>query len=102
MLNMPCSAQRRAATEAQVAANAARLVLSAMHGGCSIPLGAHARIQDASMAIEAMISDIKGQRYIRRSRTCDPDRAHACASDLAQDMLDAGRRQILDQIRSND
>jgi len=88
-------------TEAQTTASAERLVLAAMHGGCSIPLGVHARIQDRSLTIEAMISDVEGKTYIRRSQTCDPDQAQTCATDLAQEMLDAGGQEILDQIRNN-
>ena len=88
-------------TEAQTTANAERMVLAAMHGGCSIPLGVHARIQDASLTIEAMISDIEGKTYIRRSQTCDLNQAQTCATNLAHEMLDAGGRQILDQIRNS-
>jgi hydroxymethylbilane synthase len=88
-------------TEAQATANAERMVLAAMHGGCSIPLGVHARLQDRSLTIEAMISDVEGKTYIRRSRNCDLDQAQACTTDLAQEMLDAGGQQILDQIRNS-
>jgi hydroxymethylbilane synthase len=84
-------------TEAQTTANAERMVLAAMHGGCSIPLGVHARIQDGSLTIEAMISDVEGKTYIRRSQSCDLDQAQTCATDLAHEMLEAGGRQILDQ-----
>jgi len=88
-------------TEAQTTANAERMVLAAMHGGCSIPLGVHARIEDRSLTIEAMISDIEGKTYIRRSQTCDLDQVHTCATELAREMLDAGGREILDQIRNS-
>lgn len=88
-------------TEAQATANAERMVLAAMHGGCSIPLGVHARIQDASLTIEAMISDVEGKTYIRRSRTSHVDQAQTCATELAQEMLEAGGREILDQIRND-
>ncbi len=86
-------------TEAQLTAHTERLVLAAMHGGCSIPLGVHARLQDNSLTIEAMISDVEGKTYIRRTKTSTIEQASTCARELAQEMLDAGGQQILEQIR---
>ena len=85
--------------QSRITAEAERLVLASMHGGCSIPLGVHARCSEGSITIDALISDMQGTLQIRRSRTAPIDKAETCARKLAQEMLDAGGKQILDQIR---
>jgi len=85
--------------DTRLAAETERHVLHAMHGGCSIPLGVYARMQGDTLHIDAMISDVQGQNYIRRDRTSVPDQALDCAADLARELLDAGGREILHTIR---
>ena len=85
----------------RIAVEAERHVLKAMHGGCSIPLGVYSQVQDDSIILDAMISDVEGKRYIRRLRTASVGRAKTCAEELAQQLLDDGGQEILDEIRSS-
>jgi hydroxymethylbilane synthase len=84
----------------RITAETERYVLTAMHGGCSIPLGAYCQIHDETITIDAMICDIEGKQYIKRSKAGYIDKAKICAEELAQEMLDAGGREILDKIRN--
>jgi hydroxymethylbilane synthase len=83
----------------RIAVEAERIVLAAMHGGCSIPLGVYSRIVDDTITIDATLSDLEGKRYIKRSQTDHISNAETCAKKLALEMLAAGGQEILDQIR---
>jgi hydroxymethylbilane synthase len=85
----------------RITAQAERRVLSIMQGGCSIPLGVYSTIQAETITIIAMISDIQGRNYIRRSKSAPIDKAKTCAEQLAEELLSAGGRQILEQIRDD-
>ena len=84
----------------RIAVEAERTVLAAMHGGCSIPLGVYARIEGDTITIDAMLSDLEGKKYIKRSQSTAITDASACAAKLACEMLSAGGQKILDKIRT--
>lgn len=86
---------------ARLAATTERQVLAAMHGGCSIPLGAYAQVQKYQLRLDAIISDVEGKTHIHRSRVSPLDQATENAHQLAQELLDAGGREILEAIRKS-
>ncbi len=79
----------------RIVTQAERCVLTAMHGGCRIPLGAYARVVDDKLVIDAMIADLDGKTLIRRSRSATLEEAQSCAEQLAEELLSAGGREIL-------
>jgi hydroxymethylbilane synthase len=87
--------------KSRIAVEAERAILSFMHGGCSIPLGVYSQISGDIITIDAVISDVEGDKYIKRSKTANIDEAKSCAEQLAQELLNAGGREILDQIRNS-
>ncbi len=84
----------------RTAVEAERAVLAAMQGGCSIPLGVYAHISDDTITIDAIISDLEGKKYIKRSKTNSLNNVETLAKKLAEELLTAGGQQILEQIRS--
>ena len=86
---------------ARIETQAERYVLAAMHGGCSIPLGVYARITGDHLTIDAMIADIDGKNLIKRSSSSPVNQSRDCAQKLAEELLEAGGRDILDQIRNS-
>ncbi|MHC4149020.1 MAG: hydroxymethylbilane synthase, partial [Planctomycetota bacterium] len=84
----------------RIATEAERSVLATMKGGCSIPMGVYARIAEEQLEIDAMIADIKGEKYVRRSKTTCPAAAKTCAVELANELLEAGGMEILKELRS--
>jgi hydroxymethylbilane synthase len=84
----------------RIATEAERLVLANTGGGCSIPLGAYARVAEKQLEIDAMMADIKGEKYVRRSKTACLEGAKSCARELADELLEAGGRVILEQLRN--
>ena len=85
----------------RIAVEAERAILSSMHGGCSIPLGVYSQISGDNITIDAVISDVEGYKYIKRSITGHINQANVFAEKLAQELLNAGGREILDQIRNS-
>ncbi len=86
--------------DARITAETERRILAAMHGGCSIPLGVHARTKGNDVLIDAVIADVEGKNVIEKSITVPVDQALDAADKLAQELLDAGGREILDNIRT--
>jgi len=78
-----------------------RCILTSLHGGCSIPLGVYAQISGDTIIIDAMVSDVEGKKYIKRSKTGCISEAKSCAKELAQELLAAGGQEILDEIRNS-
>jgi len=85
----------------RIAAETERRVLETMHGGCSIPLGVYSQIQNDEITIDAIISDLEGKKYVRRTITAPLDQAGATAKKLAGELLADGGQDILDKIRNN-
>jgi len=88
--------------DTRLAVEIERHVLAAMHSGCSIPLGVYAHLENDTITLDAMISDVEGKHYIRRTRTTSRSQALTAAAELAAELLDAGGRQILRHIRGTD
>jgi len=86
--------------QTRIAVEAERAVLAALQGGCSIPLGVYAHILDDTITIDAMISDLQGNEYIKRSRTDSLNNVETSAKRLAEELLTAGGQKILEQIRN--
>lgn len=84
----------------RVAAETERRVLAAMHGGCSIPLGIWSRIEDDTITLEAIISDIDGSQRIQRGGSVALQDAAGLAQDLAEQLLSAGGDRILERMRN--
>jgi hydroxymethylbilane synthase len=87
--------------QTRIATQAERCVLAAMHGGCSIPLGVYARIIGDHLAINTMIADIDGKNLIKRSSSSPVSQSMDCAQKLAEELLEAGGKEILERIKNS-
>lgn len=83
----------------RITAETERQILAATHGGCSIPLGTYSRIQGDAITVDAVIADLKGEKYVRLSETAPTDQARTLAEQLAQQLLTKGGQQILENIK---
>ncbi len=81
--------------ETRVAVTAERALLAALEGGCQVPLGAWARLEQGELVLEACILSADGADYIRRRAAGSPHRAEALGRELAQAMLADGADRIL-------
>lgn len=84
----------------RITAETERYVLAAMQGGCSIPLGVYAHIENEVITIDAMLADIDGKNLIRLSKSATVEQSEQCAKLLAEELLNVGGRKILDKIKN--
>jgi hydroxymethylbilane synthase len=78
---------------------AERAFLRRLEGGCSAPIGAHARFQNGVLRLDGCVASVDGQRLVRGHRTGSSGEADALGLTLANDLLERGAGAILDAIR---
>jgi hydroxymethylbilane synthase len=76
-----------------------RQILEIMQCGCHAPVGAFANIAGNDIMIRAFISDLQGRNFIRREITGKIEKAGELAKKIACEMLDAGGREILENLK---
>ena len=77
---------------------AERALLSALQGGCQVPIGAWARIERGEMVLEAAVTSIDGLQSVKQRLTGSPDQAAQLGQQLAQALIDAGAQAILSEV----
>jgi len=77
---------------------AERQVLVTTQCGCHAPVGAFAKIVGGDIEICAFISDLEGKNFIRHQITGPAARAEELAEKLANDLLNAGGKEILEKL----
>jgi hydroxymethylbilane synthase len=75
---------------------AERALLSAMKGGCQVPLGAWARMERGELLMEACVCSVDGLQYIKERASGPVAEAAQIGERLAQQLLQAGAVEILE------
>jgi hydroxymethylbilane synthase len=76
-----------------------RRILAGLHGGCSIPLGVFSFIENDTLHIRAILSNLAATKQIRKRASCSLDEALETADMITRQILDEGGKQILEEIR---
>ncbi len=80
---------------------AERGVLSALDGGCQLPIAAHARtINPEQIELIARILDVEGTTLLEEHTSGSPQEAHQLGVEAAQKLLSRGGQKILADILS--
>ncbi|TQV72142.1 hydroxymethylbilane synthase [Aliikangiella marina] len=77
---------------------AERAVNNRLQGGCQVPIGAFAQLNNEQITIEALVGSLDGNTIIQRSITGDADAAEKLGIEIAESLLSAGADKILQQI----
>jgi hydroxymethylbilane synthase len=81
---------------------AERAFLHELEGGCQVPIGGLARIENnGSLVLEGLVADVDGATVIRRSRTGRVENPDALGREVARDILESGGKAILDRVYSD-
>jgi hydroxymethylbilane synthase len=84
--------------EADAAVRAERALLSELHGGCSVPVGAYATVADGVLVLSAQVTSLDGrQRVTGTVAAADPESA---GTELAALLKDRGADAILNEVRA--
>ncbi|MHB8527169.1 MAG: hydroxymethylbilane synthase [Candidatus Acidiferrales bacterium] len=81
--------------ETRAAIAAERALLAELEGGCQVPLGAWARIENGALRMDARVLAADGSECIERSAAGPPVNAKEIGRRLARDLLDAGADRLL-------
>ena len=82
----------------RVTVNAERAFLTRLEGGCQVPIAGHAVITDNQLSLDGLIASVDGKRYIRQSITGSVGDSEKLGVDLAERLLAAGGKPILQEI----
>jgi len=88
-------------SDARAATDAEREVLTSMKCGCHAPVGAYAEVTGDQIVLEAFVADASGRRLLRSRMAGPAADPHELGRKVAQDLLDAGGRQILDDLEKD-
>jgi hydroxymethylbilane synthase len=80
---------------------AERAVVSALGGGCQLPLGAIALHDNGHLELHAVVASPDGQRIIRRFARGTADDPEGLGAMLAGELASAGAGRILDEVRGS-
>ena len=86
---------------ARLSAQTERRILTGLHGGCSIPLGVFSCIEKETIYIHAILCNLTATKTIRKEVSCPIDKANETADKIAQEILNKGGREILEDIRQD-
>jgi len=88
--------------ESQAEAETERAFLSALGGGCLVPIGARARVEGGRISLAGYVGHPSGRPSIRLNADGAIDAPGELGRSLAAAMLEQGAREILDEVRSDE
>ncbi|HXN94035.1 MAG TPA: hydroxymethylbilane synthase [Candidatus Acidoferrales bacterium] len=84
--------------ETRTAIIAERALLSALQGGCQVPMGAWARIERSELLLDACVCSVDGAQYVKQRATAPPDQAVQLGEHMARVLIEAGAQSILAEV----
>lgn len=82
----------------RVAVDAERAFLSAVQGGCQVPVAVYGCVEGTTLKLRALILSLDGSRSVADVLNGAPEQAVRIGEELAGRLLDAGGRAILQEI----
>jgi hydroxymethylbilane synthase len=82
------------------AVNAERAFLSALGGGCTVPVAAHAAVADGRLDLQGLVANLNGRKVIRATLSGSAAQAEDIGQRLADRILSQGAAQILREATS--
>ncbi len=83
--------------EAMRELTAERTVVALLDATCASPLGVHAQVEDSRIAVEAFVGLPDGSEWVRDRLDGSAEEPALAGAELAQRLLGAGAREILDR-----
>ena len=84
--------------ETVVRTKAERAFLATLEGGCQVPIAAYATLDGDSLHLKGLVGSVDGKIVIAREATGAQSDAEAIGTALANEVLDAGARPILEAL----
>lgn len=88
--------------DARVCVNAERAFMKTLDGGCQVPAACHARMLDEEeIYVQGIIAREDGSEIIRAERVGDASISEKLGCAIAEELLENGGREILENIRAD-
>ena len=84
---------------AEICVKAERALLRSLEGGCQIPIGAYAELNEDTVVLEGMVGSLDGTTIIRESITGTAEQCESLGETLANRLSELGGKAILEEIR---
>jgi len=84
--------------ETRTAIIAERALLSALHGGCQVPLGAWARVERGELVMDACVCSVDGTQCVKQRATAQAEQAAQLGEHMARLLIEAGAQSILEEV----
>ncbi len=84
--------------ETSVRTKAERAFLATLEGGCQVPIAAYATLNGDALHLKGLVGSVDGATVIVREATGASSEAEAIGTSLANEILDAGARPILEAL----
>lgn len=87
--------------QTRIRVTAERAMNLALQGGCQVPIGSFALLDKDQVFLRGLVGSVDGKQIIRKEITGHKDDAQQLGLDLAQQLLDAGAKEILAEVYNN-
>jgi hydroxymethylbilane synthase len=84
--------------ETRAAIISERALLSALQGGCQVPMGAWARLERGELVMDACVCSVDGGQYVKQRASAPPDQASQLGEHMARLLIEAGAQSILEEV----
>jgi len=84
--------------ETVVRTRAERAFLARLEGGCQVPIAAFATLEKGQLLLQGLVGEVDGTKLISRQIRGDATEAEQLGIALADEILDAGGRAILETL----
>jgi len=81
---------------------AERAFLARLEGGCQVPIAAFATLNGDTLTLQGLVAEVDGSVIIRRQISGNRSEGEAMGITLADEVLDAGGRPILEALYAED
>ncbi|MBI9084462.1 MAG: hydroxymethylbilane synthase [Desulfobacterales bacterium] len=78
-----------------------RAFLNRLQGGCQVPIAGHGRLDGNRFSLVGLVADLDGQTVIRDTLSGPAHEAREIGVALADRLIEAGARKILDSLQEN-
>jgi len=87
--------------ETELAVRAERALMAELEGGCQVPVGGYARMEEGSLVLRAVVASLEGDRILRAEDSDNPENPEELGKRVAGRLATMGARDILDEIRGS-
>lgn len=84
--------------ESEIAATVERAFLRTVEGGCQVPLGCYAEVKGDTIHVRAFIADLNGKFFYKEEGVFPIENPEEVGVGIAERLLSAGGKRILDEL----